>query len=155
MAFEQLAKEFNMSHIEISDKVGLSRSAVANKIRLLNLPEEIRRGLLDGEINEGHARAILGLTSPAVMLQAFGKIVRDELSVRAVEELVRRLNQGHKKPSRKHERILDQKTLQIEMDLKQKISKRISLSRSKKGGKIIIPFRSDKELNDIYSKLSK
>lgn len=153
MAFEQLAVEFKLSHVEISEKVGLSRSAVANKIRLLNLPDDIKRGLLDGKIDEGHARALLGLMSPEVMLQTFNIILRDGLSVRAVEELVRRLNQGHKKPKRITERILDTKTQSIETALKQKITPKLTLSRSQKGGKIIIPFKSDQELDKIYSLL--
>lgn len=153
MAFEQLIKQFNMSHAEISDKVGISRSAIANKIRLLQLPEEVRKGLLTKDIDEGHARALLGLVNPEVLMQAYKIVIRDHLSVRAVEELVRRLNQGHKKPKAKHERILDQKTLVIETQIKNKFTPKATLSRSLRGGKIVIPFKDDKELDDIYSKL--
>lgn len=154
MAFEQLYKEFSLSHSEISQKVGLSRPAVANKIRLLQLPEEIKLGLLKGEIDEGHARAILGLTSADVMIQAFKMIVRDNLSVRAVEELVRRLNQGHKKEKQQgNHRIMDHKTIKIEEDLKQRFTTKLTLARSKRGGKIVIPFKDENELDSIYSKL--
>lgn len=153
LAFEQLVKQFSMNHVEISEKVGLSRSAIANKIRLLNLPDEIKKGLLNGKIDEGHARALLGLNDNGTMLQTYQIILRDHLSVRAVEELVRRLSQGHKKPTRRTERIVDQKTLQIESSLREKLTTKLTLSRSQKGGKIIIPFKNDEELDKIYSSL--
>lgn len=153
MAFEQLATEFNLNHSEISQKVGLSRSAVANKIRLLNLPLNIRKGLLENKISEGHARAILGLEDKQVMTQVYDKVVKNGMSVRALEELVRRLNQGKKLKKQKNERILDKKTQSIETTLKKSISSNITLSRSKRGGKIVIPFKNDEELDEIYKKL--
>lgn len=153
MAFEQLAKEFNMRHDQISKKVGLSRPAIANKIRLLTLPDEIKRSLLEDEITEGHARALLGLKKPEAMMTAFKETVNKQLSVRAVEELVRRLNKGAKQQQRKNMRILDEKTTQIENQLKSKFGKQVSLARSKRGGKIVIPFNSDKELDGIIKNL--
>ncbi|HEX9804408.1 MAG TPA: ParB/RepB/Spo0J family partition protein [Candidatus Dojkabacteria bacterium] len=153
LAYEQLVTEFNMSHQDISDKVGLSRPAIANKIRLLKLPEKVKEGLLDSKIDEGHARALLGLTSDEVILEAYKKIVSQNLSVRGVEELVRRLNQGHKPPRRSNQRLLDNKTISIENSLKEKLTEKVRLSRSKKGGKIVISFSNDKELDDIYKKL--
>jgi ParB family chromosome partitioning protein len=153
LAFEQLAKIFSLTHDEIAKKVGLSRPAIANKIRLLSLPEEIKRGLLEEKISEGHARGLLGLTSAETMIATYKIILRDNLSVRAVEELVRRLNRGHKKPKRKDVRILDEKTTAIENKLKAKFGKNVSLSRSQKGGKIVIPFQNDSELDKIVNTL--
>lgn len=153
LAFDQLAKEFNLNHDQISQKVGLSRPAVANKIRLLKLPDVVKEGLLNNEIDEGHARALLGLTSEGTMIQTYKIIMRDKLSVRAVEELVRRLNQGHKPAKRKNQIIVDEKTTTLENSLKEKFSKKLKLTRSKKGGKIIIPFKNDNELDSIYKML--
>ncbi len=153
LAFEQLAQLFTMTHDEIAKKVGLSRPAVANKIRLLTLPEELKRGLLEEKISEGHARALLGLDSTQTQIATYKVILRDHLSVRATEELVRRLNRGHKRPTRKDERIIDERTTSIEANLKEKFGKSVSVSRSKKGGKIVIPFKSDKELDGILSEL--
>lgn len=153
MAFEQLAKLFDLTHDEISKKMGLSRPAVANKIRLLSLPEEIRRGLLEGKISEGHARALLGLNNNETMIAAYKVILRDHLSVRAVEELVRRLSKGHKKQVRKDMRLLDERTTMIEQNLQQRFGNEVSLSRSQKGGKIVIPFHSDEELEKIVKEL--
>lgn len=151
LAFEQLAKNFTLTHEEIAKKVGLSRPAVANKIRLLSLPEEIKRGLLEDKISEGHARALLGLTSPDTLIAAYKIILRDHLSVRAVEELVRRLNKGHKKQPRKDLRLIDERTTSIENNLRSRYGNNVTLFRSQKGGKIVIPFKDDKELDKLIS----
>jgi ParB family chromosome partitioning protein len=149
MAFEQLTKEFNMTHDEIAKRVGLSRPTIANKIRLLTLPDEIKKGLIDDKISEGHARALLGLNSKDAMIATYKMILRDHLSVRAVEELVRRLNRGVPKKVQNNSRIVDDKTLAIEKDLKNRFGKSVTFMRSKKGGKIVIPFSSEDELDGI------
>jgi len=155
MAFKELIDKFNMPHEVIGQKVGLSRSAITNKIRLLTLPDEVKEGLLHEKIDEGHARALLGLSEPDVLLQAYRITVKDNLSVRAVEELVRRLNEGRKTSKKTRERILlDQKTLVIETNLKNIYTSRLTLVRSRFGGKIVIPFKNDAELDDIYKKLT-
>lgn len=154
MAFDQLVQKFKLTHGEVADKVGLSRPAIANKIRLLKLPDELKKGLLEGKIEEGHARALLGLSSEEAMLAAYKIIVRDHLSVRAVEELVRRLNKGHKKPKRSTDRILDNYTQEVETTLRSVYGAGLRLFRSRSGGKIVIPFKSDKELETLYSKLN-
>ena len=107
--------------------------------------------LLDEKITEGHARGLLGLKNNEMMIAAYKIIMRDHLSVRAVEELVRRLNKGSKMPKRKTMRIIDEKTTNIESSLRQKFGEKVSLSRSLKGGKIIIPFTNDNELDKILS----
>jgi ParB family transcriptional regulator, chromosome partitioning protein len=149
LAFDQLTKMFGMTHDDIAKKVGMSRPAVANKVRLLTLPEEIKRGLLEDKISEGHARALLGLDSVETMIAAYKVILRDNLSVRAVEELVRRLARGHKPQTRKDMRIVDEQTTQLEEQLRTRFGKGVSLSRSQKGGKIVIPFTNDDELSAI------
>lgn len=153
LAFEQLTKTFNLSHEQISKKVGLSRPAIANKIRLLMLPDELKRALLEGKISEGHARALLGLNSKETIIAAYKTIIRDNLSVRAVEELVRRLNKGKKTLPRKNMRILDDRTTEIELQLKNTFGEKTSLSRSARGGKIVIVFSSDDELDNLINKL--
>jgi ParB family chromosome partitioning protein len=153
LAFDQLVKLFTMTHDEVAKKMGLSRPAVANKIRLLSLPEELKRGLLESKISEGHARALLGLTSTETQIATYKIIIRDALSVRATEELVRRLNRGHKTRQRQDERIIDEKTTTIESTLRNKFGKGVTLARSQKGGKIVIPFKSDDELDKLVSTL--
>ncbi len=153
LAFQQLTNQFSMSHEQISKRVGLSRPAIANKIRLLSLPDEIKKSLLEEKITEGHARALLGLTNKDTIIAAYKITLRDHLSVRAVEELVRRLNKGKKpKMLRKDMRIVDEETTQLENNLKNYFNEKVTLSKSKKGGKIIIPFSTDDELNKIIDK---
>ena len=153
LAFDQLIKLFGMKHREIAKRMGFSRPAVVNKIRLLTLPDDVKRSLLEEKITEGHARALLGLTSPSAIEAACKIIVRDNLSVRAVEELVRRLNQDHKRPLRKNTRIIDDFTQNIETGLRQKYGEKVKLFRSKRGGKIIIPFKNDAQLEKICKEI--
>lgn len=149
LAFDQLHKMFNLTHDQVAKRVGLSRSAVANKIRLLTLPDEIKKALLENRISEGHARALLGLTNASTLISAYKITVRDNLSVRAVEELVRRLNKGKKIKLRSDMRIVDEKTTLIETSLKKIFGERAAISRSQKGGKITLPFANDDELEKI------
>jgi ParB family chromosome partitioning protein len=154
MAFDQLVKIFSQTHEQISKKVGISRPAVANKLRLLALPEEVKRGLLEQKISEGHARALLGLTSEEQIIITYKVIVRDHLSVRAVEELVRRMNKGQNKPQRVNSIIIDdEKTIEIEKFLRDRFGDSVSVTRSSKGGKIIIPFKNDSDLENLLNKI--
>lgn len=154
LAFEQLSNLFNMTHADIAKKLGFSRPAVANKVRLLTLPDEVKKYLLEDKLSEGHARALLGLTSNETIIAASKIAVRDGLSVRQVEELVRRLNEGIEKKYRTDTNtILDTHTQTIELNLQKRFGTDVKLNRSTKGGKIIIPFRDDEDLKRIYEVL--
>ncbi|MBN2016342.1 ParB/RepB/Spo0J family partition protein [Candidatus Dojkabacteria bacterium] len=154
LAFKQLVDNHKLTHTDIAKKVGLSRPAVANKIRLLNLPEEVKKGLLEKKISEGHSRALLGLASSQSITSAYRKIVKENLSVRAVEELVRRLNEGRKTtPTKKEKNVVDKKIVSYEKGLQDLYGKGLKIFRSKRGGKIIIPFTTDIELEKQYKKL--
>lgn len=156
LAFKQLVDNYKMTHSNIAKKVGLSRPAVANKIRLLNLPEKVKKGLLSGKISEGHARAILGLNSPQTILATYRKIIKEKLSVREVEELVRRLNDGKQKETRMEEKVMpDRQTIFYEKKLQNVYGNQLSIYRSKRGGRVVIPFSNDKELEIMYHKLLK
>lgn len=151
LAFEQLMNLFNMDHADIAKKIGYSRPTITNKIRLLTLPDIVKKNLLEGDISEGHARALLGLNSNEAMIAAAKIIIRDTLSVRQVEELVRRLNQGVAKKYRTESNdILDTHTRTLEESLQKKFGTTVKLSRSNRGGRIVIPFRDDLELKRIY-----
>lgn len=155
LAFDQLMNLFNMSHADISKKIGYSRPAVTNKIRLLTLPDEAKKLLLEGQITEGHARALLGLSSKDAMIATSNIIIRDKLSVRQVEELVRRLNAGqankiYNTPKNKERESYIQT---LEESLQKKFNTTIKLTKSRKGGRIVIPFKDDQELKRIYDAL--
>lgn len=153
LAFEQLVKLYSLTHDDIARKVGLSRAAVANKIRLMILPEEIKRAMLEDKISEGHARALLGLESRETMIATYKIILRDMLSVRATEELVKRLNSGHKRQPRRSVPLRDERTMNVETLLKQRFGEKVSVFRSHNGGKITIPFKTDEELDKIMAAL--
>lgn len=156
LAFKQLVENHKLTHTQIAKKVGLSRPAVANKIRLLNLPEVVRKGLLEGKISEGHARALLGLTSDKTIVAAYRRISSENLSVRAVEELVRRLNASGKKVKKQPlsvSRPTDQKTETLEKKLQAYFGIDVKIFRSQRGGKIIIPFSGDNDLDEKFNKL--
>ncbi len=153
MAFMQLRERFKMTDELISSKVGFSRSAVTNKMRLLSLPMELKEFLLDDKISEGHARALLGLKSRATMHVAADKVIEQNLSVRATEELVRRLNKGTPKNKEGRYRIEDEFTFKVETDLRNRYGEKVKLFRSSRGGKIVIPFENDDQLKNIYSSI--
>lgn len=153
LAFDQLMSMFNMDHADIAKKIGYSRPAVTNKMRLLTLPDEIKKMLLEDNITEGHARSLLGLATPEAMIATAKIVVRDKLSVRQLEELVRRLNAGHSKKADPQTREMDSYVHGLESTLQTKFGTNIKLTKSRKGGKIIIPFKDDQELKRLYDAL--
>ncbi len=156
LAFKELADNFNQSHDQIAQKVGLSRPAIVNKVRLLQLPEKVKKALLEERISEGHARALLGLTSKQAITGAFRKVVDEILSVRATEELVRRINVKTKSAKSKRKKLINDKTtMEYEKSFKKLLNRKVKISRSRRGGKITIPFKTDKDLKEIYTYFSK
>lgn len=158
LAYEQLRREFSMSHKEIGEKVGLSRVAVVNKIRLLKLPEKIKQLVLDGIIAEGHARALLGIEDEDSMIATADAVVRKNLSVHQTEELVRQIVRGihpSDKPSPKggRPRRLTQKALRYEKDMSKYLNTKLTIMKLKGGGKITIRFKDENDLKKIYDKI--
>ncbi len=152
MAFEQLAKKFNLTHEQIAKKVGYSRPAVANKLRLLQLPEEIRKAIMEGIMSEGHGRAILGLKDKKLYEIAFKVIIRDGLSVRATEKLIRKLNQTEKTEALPKSSI-SPKVEEIQDKLKERLNTSVKITVGKNSSKIIINFKDEDDLENIYSQL--
>jgi ParB family transcriptional regulator, chromosome partitioning protein len=154
MAFDQLAKKFDLTHGEIADKVGYSRPAVANKIRLLQLPDDLKKGLISGELSEGHARALLGIKEEQTMQVAYRIVIRDSLSVRATERLVQRLNQKKIKPPEKKIFEKSEFVKKIEQDIKGVLRLKVQILPQNKGGKLTIVYDSQKDLENIRNLLS-
>jgi len=150
-AYHQLGEEFGLSHEEIASRVGKSRSAVTNKIRLLALPADVRQSLGKGEISEGHARALLALPTPQAQSSALGTVLRNQLSVRQTEELVRRLSgeRGviHPGASPPPE-IRD-----LEERLRKKLGTKVRLNKRKNDGTLTIYFYSNEELEALLADL--
>lgn len=161
ISYQRLIDECNLTQENLSDKVGKKRSTITNYLRLLKLPAEIQLGLRERQISMGHARAIVNVENAEVQLSLFNQIVEFDYSVRKVEELVRTLGSNVEEPVAK-EKGLTTESAQSEayMALKNQLSNffktNIQFSRSDNGkGKIIIPFRSDEELEKIISILDK
>jgi ParB family chromosome partitioning protein len=150
-AYRQLAEEFNLSHEEISERVGKSRSAVTNTLRLLKLPASVQKALFEGLISEGHARALLALASPAAQGAALHSILKNNLNVRQTEELVRRLS--GQKPSTRPRPEPSAEIQALEERLRSALGTRVSLNPRRKGGTITIHYYSDEELDTLLDAL--
>lgn len=149
--YHHLDVEFNLSHEEIATRVGKSRTAVTNTLRLLKLPDEVKEALASGKISEGHARALLGLPIEQAQKAALHVLLSKELNVRQVEELVRKLT-GEKPPAISHAPV-DSDVRDMEERLQDKLGTRVNLRHGKKGGTITIHYFSDEELSSLIKLL--
>ncbi len=149
-AYQRLLEEFELNQSEVSERVGRSRSAVANALRLLNLSEELRASLARDEISEGHARALLGLPEDC-RRQAWELVVRKGLSVRQTEELARTWPAAEKATRRQRPRDVELEAL--EERLRASLGTRVNLSKGRRGGRITIHFYSDEELDGLLERL--
>jgi ParB family chromosome partitioning protein len=148
-AFQQLVEEFGLTQEQVAERVGKSRVAVTNILRLLRLPTEVKQALADGAIREGHARALLGLPTTEAQVAALKTVVSKALSVRQTEELVRRLLA--EPPARKPAQPVSPKIRALEEEFRQTLGTRVNLYRDRKGrGRLVIHFYSEEELQAIY-----
>lgn len=151
-AYRQLSDEFNLSHEQIAERVGKSRVAVTNTLRLLKLPDVIQQALVDGRISEGHARALLALATQEAMQAALSTIVSQEMTVRQTEELVRKL--GGEKPAPTPKRSPSPDVRALEERIRTSLGTKVSLKAGKKGdGSLTVYFYSEEELTALLSRL--
>ena len=150
-AYQKLADEYQMNQEEIAAKMGKSRSLVANKMRLLNLPIEVQRGLIDGRITEGHAKTILSLDNPEKQRALFELILKSNLTVRQAEDKTKdvsvRSYQRHKN--------IDPELKRVEEELVGLLGTKVKVSKSGDGGKIMIEYYSQEDLNSLIEKFAK
>ncbi len=147
-AYERLMHEFNITQEEVAKKVGKARSSIANIVRMLKLPEEIKLALIDGRISEGHAKYLLGLDSEAKQLKLFRQILHNVLSVSDTSKEARRMG-GTKKAKIK----INYKDKDKEFALREFFGTKAEIKRKGVGGQIIIDFFSDDELSGIIAKI--
>ena len=158
MSYQRLIDECNLTQESMSERVGKKRSTITNYLRLLKLPAEIQLGLRENHISMGHARAIINVDDTEIQIKLFIQIIKNDLSVRKIEEMVRNL--GEKEKSEENEIQPKDSPIEDYEQLKQQLSNffmtNIQFSRSMKGkGKIVIPFQSDDDLEKIISILDK
>lgn len=150
--YQRLVNEFNLTQAELSTRVGKDRSSVANTLRLLNLPAEVKAKIASGQLKEGHARAILALEDEREQLELARKIIEEDLTVRAIEEII---YGGQRK---KRGRSLKLKTRPVEISqaetaLKRRLGTAVTIQRGLKRGKISIQFYGDSDLTRILELL--
>ena len=153
-AYRRLAEEFGMSQEAIATRVGRSRTAIANTMRLLTLSDEIKAGLAAGAISEGHARALLGLKSEEDRRAAWLQVTERQLNVRQTEALVRRWPAGSASPDSPAQPQDDPETAALESKLRAAVGTKVELRRRSTGrGRLVLHFYSDDELTGLLARL--
>lgn len=150
LSYQRLMTECKLKQEELGDRVGKNRSTVTNYLRLLKLPPDIQIGLRDNTISMGHARALITMEDPAQQLAVFQKIIKDQLSVRQVETLVRKIGSITQKPGKTPKSITESKeVVQLQSRLSSHFGSKIKVVSDGKKGEIKIPFVSVDDLNRI------
>jgi ParB family chromosome partitioning protein len=161
LAYQRLSEQFGLTQEQIAAAVGKDRSSVANVLRLLKLPEEVRADLATGAMSMGHARALLGLTDPAAQRHAAREVIARGLSVRDAEALVRKLatpagTRDAPAPAAapRPDAQKDVHTRAAEDRMRFALGTKVRISRRGQGGTVEIDFASEDELNRIYEHIT-
>jgi len=150
-AFKRLHDEFDLTHQEIAQKVGKSREAVTNTMRLLSLPGEIQDGLRGGKISEGHAKMLAGMKSPQTQKALYDEIIQNNLNVRQVEQRAREVSVSAHKRKVFH----DPEIKKIAGQLTAYFGTKVDIRRSGIGGRILIDFPDKENLEKVVKKIIK
>ncbi len=151
-AYRQLVEEFGLSHEAVAKRVGKSRVAVTNTLRLLGLADVVKQALVDDRITEGHARALLALSTQKAQASAMQTVINLSLSVRQTEELIRKL--AGQKPIKAKKPIRNADLHDVEKRLQRSLGTKVALKHGKKGGTVTIYYYSDEELDALLEKLT-
>ena len=157
-AYKRLLTEFNLKQDEVAERVAKSRTAVTNSMRLLKLCDDVQQMVIEGMISTGHARALISIEDPEQQYNIAQQIFDEKLSVRDVEKLVKNLNKPAKVSSKKEtiDKSLEAVYQDIEEDLKQKLSTKVSITSKGNGaGKLEIEFYSHDDLERLMDLLSR
>lgn len=150
-AYLRLAEEFGLPQEEVAKKMGKSRSTVANTLRLLTLPVEIQRAVIEGKLSEGHAKALLAIDNPEKQRALFELIIKEELTVRETEERARAVAvRSHVRTTRE----ASPEVLAKEEWLTEQLGTKVKIQAKGKGGKILIEYYSPEELNTILGRMA-
>jgi ParB family chromosome partitioning protein len=148
-AYHRLILEFGLTQEQASVRVGKSRSAVANFLRLRQLPDVIKESIIDGRLSMGHARALLGVDNQAQQNAAWRATVRKSLSVRQTEDLVKRLRNAAEAVERKKNGTQERYLAGLADNLSRRFGTKVQIKRRGKRGKLEIEFYSDDDLNRL------
>ena len=147
-AYRELIDGFGLTHEIVAQRVGKSRVAISNALRLLDLAPETREAIIGGRISEGHGRALAALTIGELQRAVLQVVLERQLSVRQTEELVRRKRDAGAAPRR---RALSEDLADLEAQLRGILATKVGIVRTRKGGRVVIDFYSDEELDRIYA----
>ncbi|MDR7463560.1 MAG: ParB/RepB/Spo0J family partition protein [Armatimonadota bacterium] len=148
-AYRRLQQEFGMTQDQIAARLRKSQAAIANTLRLLQLPEEVQKSLDEGRITEGHARALLALAAPQAVKDVCLEVERRKLSVRQTEQLVRRWNIS--RGIRRHPRVVDPNVAAVEAELSAGLQTKVAIRQGRRRGHVLIEFYSPADLDRIVS----
>lgn len=149
LSYRKLIEEFNYTQEQVAEVVGKSRSLVANKLRLLTLPVEMKRALKEGKLTEGHAKALLAVEDEGKRQILFEKILSEGLNVRDVESHAKEVSPKNKREATEGDIVIKQ----LSEDLKNHLGSKVNIKNGAKGGKIEIIYYSGEELARIYQKI--
>lgn len=150
-AYRQLVEEFGLSHDAVAKRVSKSRVAVTNTIRLLGLADVVKQALVDGIVTEGHARALLALSTQKAQASALQTVVNLSFNVRQTEEYVRKLS--GQKPVKAKKPVRSADVNDVEKRLQRSLGTKVALKHGKKGGTVTIYYYSGEELDALLEKL--
>ncbi|MGH9173778.1 MAG: ParB/RepB/Spo0J family partition protein, partial [Vicinamibacterales bacterium] len=152
LAYRQLTVEFGLKQAEVAERVGKSRPAIANAIRLLSAPEPIREAVANDQISAGHARALLAVEDPLIQEQLLQQIVRLGLNVRDTERLAQRAVAAPRQSPTPTSMTPELRSVQT--SLQRALGTKVDISRGPQGGRIVISFSSDDELSAILAQIT-
>ncbi len=151
-AFRQLIEEHGLTQEQLGQRIGKSRVAVSNSLRLLHLPEPVREALANASISEGHARAILMANAEAERLRLLERVLTEHLNVRETEALAREANAARQRAAPP---APDADVERLEDEFRQALGTRVRLVKGRRGGRLVIHFFSDDELQGLYQSIVK
>lgn len=155
LAYQHLIEKYDLKQEELSEKIGKNRATIANTLRLLKLPAQVQMAIKNKRIDKGHARALLGLSDPALQVKLFKEIIDKNYSVRQVEEIVSQINMGESvksgtKTLHDKKAMLPEEFKILKTQLSDFFKTKVQMTCSQQGkGKISIPFNSEEELTRI------
>lgn len=153
MAYQSLIETFSLTQEELSAKVGKSRSHIANFLRLLQLPEEVKQYVSRGTLSMGHARAIVGLKNHGLMKEVAAQTIKNEWSVRELEDYIQKLEQPEKKARKPKPQKTDPYIRQLEETLREQFRTKVSIKHNKNKGKIELLYYSREDLERLLELL--
>jgi len=151
LAYKQLMDRYRYTQEECSKRVGKDRSSVANTVRLLNLPEEIRGYIIEGKVSMGHARALLGVEDEEMRLKLARRVVQEGLSVREIENWVRKLREGVQVEKLVKTKQVDPQVNFLENEMTKILGTKVKIKVQGKKGKVVIDYYSQEDLDRIFN----